>query len=113
VTSVGARGTESNGASHGLSTASISSDHERSKMRRFATGILIVTALTVFTSCFIEGPVPYTYSATYCSGCWNGTWEGREGWHYGGGRPWDREHHEGDHQGEGHRGEGDRHEGHR
>lgn len=82
-------------------------------MRTFVTGVLIVMALTVLTSCFIEGPVPYTYSATYCSGCWHGTWEGREGWHYGGGRPWEREHHEGDHLGEGHRGEGPLHEGHR
>ena len=90
------------------------SAHERSKMRRFATGLLMVMAMTtVLTSCFIEGPVPYTYSAVYCSGCWHGTWEGREGWHYGGGRPWEREHHEGDHRGEGHRGEGERHEGHR
>ena len=82
-------------------------------MRRFATGLLMVTAMTVLTSCFIEGPVPYAYSPVYCSGCWYGTWEGHEGWHYGGGRPWEREHHEGDHRGEGHRGEGERHEGHR
>jgi hypothetical protein len=81
-------------------------------MRRFATGLLMVMAMTVLTSCFIEGPVPYTYSPVYCSGCWHGMWEGREGWHYGGGRPWEREHHEGDHRGEGHRGEGERHEGH-
>src|SRR5713101_1281997 len=63
-------------------------------MRKFATGILIVMAMTVLTSCFIAGPVPYGYSPVYCSGCWYGTWEGREGWHYGGGRPWEREHHE-------------------
>src|SRR5260370_42252180 len=82
-------------------------------MRRFATGLLMVMAMTVLTSCFIEGPVPYTYSPVYCSGCWYGMWEGREGWHYGGERPWEREHHEGDHRGEGHRGEGERHAGHR
>ena len=29
-------------------------------MRRFATGLLMVLAMTVLTSCFIEGPVPYT-----------------------------------------------------
>ena len=48
-------------------------------MRRFATGILIVMAMTVLTSCFIEGPVPYAYSPVYCSGCWYGTWEGPRG----------------------------------
>src|SRR5258708_36918538 len=53
-------------------------------MRRFVTGILIVMAMTVLTGCFIAGPVPYAYSPVYCSGCWYGTWEGREGWHYGG-----------------------------
>src|SRR5258708_929137 len=59
-------------------------------MRRFATGLLMVMAMTVLTSCFIEGPVPYTYSPVYCSGCWHGTWEGRYGWHYGGGRTSER-----------------------
>jgi hypothetical protein len=82
-------------------------------MHKFTMGILIgVMALTI-SSCLIEGPaVPYAYSPTYCDGCWYGRWEGREGWHRGGGRPWEREHHEGDHEGEGHRGEGNRHEGH-
>lgn len=65
------------------------------------------------TSCLVAGPpVPYVYSPTYCDGCWYGRWEGREGWHQGGGRPWERAHHEGDHQGKSHRGEGERHEGH-
>ena len=76
--------------------------------------VMILMAMTILTSCFIEGPaVPYAYSPIYCAGCWHGTWEGREGWHRGGGRPWEGEHREGDHRGEGYRGEGDRHEGHR
>src|SRR5260370_16636449 len=82
-------------------------------MRRFATGLLMVMAMTVLTSCFIEGPVPYTYSPVYCSGCWHGTWEGREGWHYGGGSPGGRGHPEGEPQGEGPRGEGGGPEGNR
>ena len=62
---------------------------------------------------FIAGPAdPYVYSPVYCAGCWYGAWEGREGWHRGGGRPWEQPHHEGDHLGEGHVGEGPMHEGH-
>ena len=82
-------------------------------MRKFTTGFLMLMAVTVLTSCLIGPAEPYVYSPTSCEGCWHGTWEGREGWHRGGGRPWEREHHEGDHQGEGHRGEGPVHEGHR
>jgi hypothetical protein len=82
-------------------------------MRKFTTGFLMLMAVTVLAGCIIEGlAVPYAYSATYCDGCWYGRWEGREGWHSGGGRPWEREHHDGDHEGEGHRGEGERHQGH-
>jgi hypothetical protein len=82
-------------------------------MRRFATGVLILMAMAVLTGCLIGGPGdPYFYSASPCDGCWRGTWGGREGWHRGGGRPWEQPHHEGDHLGEGHVGEGPMHEGH-
>lgn len=87
----------------------------RSEMHKVAMrAVMLLMAMTVLTSCFIAGPAdPYVYSPVYCAGCWHGTWEGREGWHRGGGRPWEREHREGDHRGEGYRGEGERHEGHR
>jgi hypothetical protein len=87
----------------------------RSQMHKGAMrAVMILMAMTVLTSCFVGGPGdPYAYSPTYCAGCWYGRWEGREGWHRGGGRPWEREHREGDHRGGGYRGEGDQHEGHR
>ena len=82
-------------------------------MRKFTTGFLMLMAVMVLTSCLIAGPAePYVYAPTPCDGCWHGTWAGREGWHRGGGRPWEQPHHEGDHQGEGHGGEGPLHEGH-
>ena len=60
----------------------------------------------------VEPVDPYFYSPTYCVGCWYGQWGGRNGYHRGGGRPWEREHFEYDHHG---RPEGReyRHEGHR
>jgi hypothetical protein len=83
------------------------------RMHKLTIGVLIGLMVMTISGCFVEGPaVPYSYSPAYCVGCWYGVWEGREGWHEGGGRPWEREHHEGDHRGEGHRGEGERHEGH-
>jgi hypothetical protein len=82
-------------------------------MHKFTTGVLVLLAVTVLTGCLIAGPAdPYVYSPAYCDGCWFGRWEGREGWHRGGGRPWEQEHHEGDHEGGGHRGQGPMHEGH-
>ncbi len=55
---------------------------------------------------------PYTYSPTYCEGCWYGQWNGRIGYHRGGGRPWERRHTEAEHHGE-NRGRDVYHEGHR
>jgi len=82
-------------------------------MQKWRTGFLLVMAVTILTACVIAAPAdPYVFSTTPCDGCWYGTWGGRAGWHKGGGRPWEREHHEGDHQGEGHMGEGPVHQGH-
>jgi len=91
-------------------------------MRQFATAILIALSLATLGGCVV-GPAPapdvyvgaddpYVFSAVPCVGCWHGTWAGREGWHRGGGRPWERPHHEGDHLGGVHVGHGPVHEGH-
>ena len=72
-------------------------------------GRSIVIALMTMTvsSCIIAGPADrYVYSPAYGDGCWYGRCEGREGWHRGDGRPWEQEHHEGDHEGGSHRAEG-------
>jgi len=55
---------------------------------------------------------PYYYSPLYCVGCWYGEWGGRNGYHRGGGRPWERQHGETDHHGRD-QGRDVRHEGHR
>jgi len=72
---------------------------------------LLTLVLTLTTSCLVAAD-PYVYSPTPCDGCWHGVWNGRDGWHRGAGRPWEREHHDGDHLGEGHRGQGPVHAGH-
>ena len=82
-------------------------------MRKLNARPLMLLALTLLTGCLIAGPAePYAYSPNYCEGCWHGTWAGREGWHRGGGRPWEQPHYQGDPLGEGHGGEGPIHEGH-
>jgi hypothetical protein len=59
-------------------------------------------------------PIPYFYSPTPCEDCWYGEWEGRQGYHRGGGRPWEREHWSDGYRGGDHRsGEREWHEGHR
>ena len=55
---------------------------------------------------------PYYYSPAYCRGCWYGEWGGRNGYHRGGGRPWEHEHFEAHHHGHEH-GRDVKHEGHR
>jgi predicted small secreted protein len=60
----------------------------------------------------VDARDPYYYSPSYCAGCWYGQWGGRNGYHRGGGRPWEREHFEADHHGHEH-GRDVRHEGHR
>jgi hypothetical protein len=60
----------------------------------------------------VDAGDPYYYSPNYCAGCWYGQWGGRNGYHRGGGRPWEREHFEPDHHGHNH-GRDIRHEGHR
>ena len=54
---------------------------------------------------------PYYYSPNYCAGCWYGEWGGRNGYHRGGGRPWERSHSEADHHGRSY-GREVQHEGH-
>jgi hypothetical protein len=91
---------------------------------------MIGVAALLFTACVpvaapgqirIEIPIPgivvdpvdpYSFSPTYCAGCWYGQWGGRTGYHRGGGRPWERPHVEADHHGHDH-GRDVRHEGHR
>jgi len=57
----------------------------------------------------VEVPAPYYYSPSHCVGCWYGEWDGRTGYHRGGGNPWERSHgkpkpdHRGQNRGEGHR----------
>jgi hypothetical protein len=60
----------------------------------------------------VDANDPYYYSTTYCAGCWYGEWGGRTGYHRGGGRPWERAHHESDHHGRDNRGHEVDHEGH-
>lgn len=63
---------------------------------------------------YIAPVEPYHYSRAYCDGCWYGDWEGRRGYHRGGGRPWEREHDERHHYGHNrYHGDNGRHEGHR
>ena len=75
-------------------------------------------AAILLTACAVEGPDvrvavgdPYYYSPAYCAGCWYGQWNGRAGYHRGGGRPWERTHYEADHHRED-RGRDVRHDGH-
>jgi hypothetical protein len=60
----------------------------------------------------IDARDPYYYSPSYCDRCWYGEWGGRNGYHRGGGRPWERRHSEADHHGHDH-GRDVWHEGHR
>ena len=60
----------------------------------------------------VDARDPYYYSPNYCAGCWYGEWGGRNGYHRGGGRPWEHGHSEADHHGHDH-GRDVRHEGHR
>jgi hypothetical protein len=57
-------------------------------------------------------PVPYFFSPEPCRGCWHGEWNGRQGYHRGGGEPWRRDHRDGDHRGGEARGHGGWHGGH-
>ena len=69
-------------------------------------GAMIGAAVLMLTACVEPGPVrvdvsdPYYYSPSYCAGCWYGEWGGRNGYHRGGGRPWERDHVEADHRGQ-------------
>ena len=71
-------------------------------------------AALLLTACVVApGQVePYSYSPSYCAGCWYGEWGGRTGLHQGGDRPWERPHTEADHHGN-NEGSDVRHEGHR
>ena len=78
--------------------------------------IQVVNVTTAESQVRIEiGPpiiVPYFYSPTYCDDCWYGEWNGRRGYHRGGGEPWRGDHREGDHRGGEQRGHGEQHDGH-
>jgi hypothetical protein len=54
-------------------------------------------------------PVPYFFSPEPCRGCWHGEWNGRQGYHRGGGEPWRRSHFERDHYRNGYHGGGNYH----
>lgn len=58
---------------------------------------LIVPLVLALVAAGAPGPAqagrePYAYSAVPCPGCWYGEWQGRFGWHHGGGEPWTRAH---------------------
>ena len=74
--------------------------------------VLVVVTLLLTACVAVPAADPYSYSPSYCVGCWYGQWGGRIGYHRGGGSPWERAHGEADHHGE-NRGRDVVHEGHR